>query len=167
MAFGSLGAAIVNQLFGYSVSGELLAIDRAGAQTVLGTGFDGGDLAFGPDGALYASQSSSGNIFRIAPLGQWLDQGCALTGVAGDPVLVGAGTLLATSNNGVDLSNAAPGALAGLFVAFSSAPVPFKGGTLKPFPFLAPTFQMSSPLGEIELPFVMPVGVPAGTELWV
>lgn len=167
MAFGSLGSTLVNQLFAYSVGGDLLAIDAAGTQTILGTGFDQGDLAFGPDGALYASQASSGNIFRIAPVGQWLDQGCALTGVSGDPALVGTGTLVPTSANGVDLSNAAANALAGLFVALSSAPVPFKGGTLKPFPHLPPAFLTTSASGEISVPFVMPVGVPAGTELWV
>ncbi len=52
-------------------------------------------------------------------------------------------------------------------MALSSAPVPFKGGTLKPFPFLAPAFLSTSPSGEISVPFVMPVGVPPGTELWV
>ena len=56
---------------------------------------------------------------------------------------------------------------AALFVALSSQPVPFSGGTLKPFPFFTPIFLTTSPVGTISLPFEMPVGLPSGTEIWV
>ena len=97
----------------------------------------------------------------------WINQGCALAGISGDPLLVGTGTLADGSLNSADLSNTAPSALAGLFLALSSTPVPFKGGTLKPVPFFTPVFLTTSPSGTISIPFVMPSGVPAGTELWV
>lgn len=97
----------------------------------------------------------------------WSDEGCALAGVGGDPLLVGSGPLADGSNNSVDLSNAAPSAPTGLFIALASTPVPFKGGTLKPFPFWPPKFLPTSMAGEISIPFVMPSGVPGGTELWV
>jgi hypothetical protein len=97
----------------------------------------------------------------------WTDQGCALAGVSGEPVLLGAGDLVGGTSNEVNLSNAAPSATAGLFLALAGAAVPFKGGTLKPFPFIDPTILSTSPAGSIALSFAMPLGVPAGTELWV
>jgi hypothetical protein len=96
----------------------------------------------------------------------WSDQGSALAGVTGQPSLVGSGALSPLSSNSVDLSNAAPSALAGLFIALSSTPVPFKGGTLIPFPFLTPVFLATSAAGMINIPFLMPAGVPVGTQLW-
>jgi hypothetical protein len=101
------------------------------------------------------------------PSSAWCDQGCALAGVNGDPSLVGEGSLVAGTPNAVNLTNAAPSALSGLFLALSSTPLPFKGGTLKPFPFLGdPSLSSTDLAGEIQLPFVMPPGVPAGTEIW-
>lgn len=97
----------------------------------------------------------------------WSDQGSALAGVSGDPVLVGSGDLSSGSVNSVDLSNAAPSATAALFIALASTPVPFKGGMLLPVPFFDPLITSTSGTGGFPLPFVMPAGVPAGTELWV
>ncbi|RKY18287.1 MAG: hypothetical protein DRQ55_13735 [Planctomycetota bacterium] len=97
----------------------------------------------------------------------WTDQGAALAGVTGDPLLVGSGPLIDGSNNAADLSNAAPSAIAGLFLGLSSTPIPFKGGTLKPFPFFDPVILNTSVSGTISSSFVMPAGVPTGTELWV
>lgn len=97
----------------------------------------------------------------------WTDEGCELPGVNGAPLLVGGGDLSGGSTNTLDLSNAAPNATAGLFLGFGSTPVPFKGGTLKPNPFLPPVFVTTSPTGEVPLGFVMPAGIPAGGEIWV
>ena len=97
----------------------------------------------------------------------WANLGSGLAGTSGVPSLVGTGSLAEGSSNAADLNNAAPSALAGLFLALSSTPVPFKGGTLLPFPFLPPVFLTTSASGTINIPFVMPSGVPAGTELWV
>jgi len=97
----------------------------------------------------------------------WADAGNALAGVSGDPALVGSGDLTSGSVNSVDLSNAAPNAAAGLFIALASTPVPFKGGMLMPFPFFDPLITSTSGTGGFDLPFVMPAGVPAASELWV
>jgi hypothetical protein len=101
------------------------------------------------------------------PPSPWSDEGCALAGIFGDPRLFGNGPLSDGSNNSVDLFSAAPSATAGLFLALSSASIPFKGGTLKPFPFFNPVILSTSPAGTIPLPFVMPPAIPADTELWV
>ncbi|MGQ0554278.1 MAG: hypothetical protein ACT4PU_13800 [Planctomycetota bacterium] len=95
------------------------------------------------------------------------DKGGALAGINGNPKLVGSGDLSSGSNNALTLTRAAPNALAALFIAVSSSPVPFKGGTLQANPFLGPLFLGTGPGGGIALPFVMPRGVPAGTELWL
>jgi hypothetical protein len=105
-------------------------------------------------------------LFDLAP-DAWTDGGCALPGQFGEPVLTGRGPLTAGSMNELDLSNAAANALAGLFVSSASTPVPFKGGTLKAFPFYGPVLFATSASGTIAIPFVMPGGVPPVTELWV
>jgi hypothetical protein len=98
----------------------------------------------------------------------WTDLGFALGGTFGDPLLVGSGSLAPASLNDVDLTNAFPSALAGLFLSLTSTPVPFMGGTLVPFPFIDPIIYVTtSPLGEIPLQFVMPEGFPPGSELFV
>lgn len=97
----------------------------------------------------------------------WASLGNALAGASGLPQLVGTGPLSAGSSNSVDLSNAAPSAVAGLFLALASTPVPFKGGTLVPVPFFDPVIANTSASGTISIPFVMPSGIPAGTGIWV
>jgi hypothetical protein len=97
----------------------------------------------------------------------WTDEACALAGVSGDPLLVGTGDLSDGSANSADLSNAAPNATCGLFLAFSSTPTPFKGGTLKPVPFLDPLILTTSGTGDLPIPFVMPSGIPPASEIWV
>lgn len=98
--------------------------------------------------------------------GAWTDEGFALAGVFGDPLLVGCGLLADGSSNAIDLTNAAPSTLAGLLISLSSTPMPFKGGTLKPLPFLALVILVTDGTGAISLPFLMPPGFPLGTELW-
>jgi hypothetical protein len=66
--------------------------------------------------------------------GAWTDLGTGLAGVAGVPTLVGTGPLTAGSAGSLTLSNAAPSSVCALFVSLSSAPAPFKCGTLVPVP---------------------------------
>ncbi|MFT7464992.1 MAG: hypothetical protein ACI9EF_003352 [Pseudohongiellaceae bacterium] len=111
-----------------------------------------------------------GAIEWSANAAAWSDQASGLAGVFGEPLLLSTGSLCDGGLTSLDLLNAAPSAFAGLFLALSSAPVPFKGGTLKPFPFLAPFnpwFLPTTAMGTISVPFVMPPGFPAGTELWL
>ena len=98
----------------------------------------------------------------------WTDAGSALAGLHGDPLLAGSGSLAAGSSNAVELSNAAPSTLAGLFVALSSSPVPFKGGTLLAFPTVIEVrVLVTDEEGGMALPFRMAPGLLPGTELWV
>ena len=150
-----------------STVGTLVRVDAAGVKTTVGTGFATGfstkDIAFGPGGDLFVSVIASDKVLRISQ--SWINLASALAGVSGDPLLVGTGTLAAGSSNSIVLSNARPSAVAGLFIALSVGSVPFKGGTLKPFPFLAPLILGTSASGAIALPFTMPAGLPAGTAL--
>ncbi|RKY18444.1 MAG: hypothetical protein DRQ55_13355 [Planctomycetota bacterium] len=126
---------------------------------------DGG-AAF--DSSTYAQAlPTPGGPNNCAAPSAWSDQGNALAGVSGDPLLSGTGDLTDGSANSADLTNAAPGATAGLFLAFESNPVSFKGGTLMPVPFLDPVILPTNGSGEILLPFVMPPAIPAGVEIWV
>lgn len=133
-------------------------IERSNATTVNGDQTD--NSLFGA-GAAYVFQLAG---FAVDP---WSDEGCALAGVSGDPLLVGSGTLSGGDPAAVDLSNAAPSAFMGLFISLSSTPTPFKTGTLKPVPWLKVLFTNTTGGGALSLPFVMPAGVPTGTELWV
>lgn len=150
-----------------SVDGTLVRVSAAGVKTVVGTGFPTTgltkDIAFGPSGDLFVSVHSTDSVLRISSA--WTSLGSALTGVSGNPVFAGTGSLAAGSSNSIELSKAAPSATAALFFALSSSSIPFKGGTLKPWPFFAPTFASTSALGAIGIPFLMPAGVPGGTHL--
>ncbi len=99
--------------------------------------------------------------------GPWSDEGCALAGFAGDPVLVGSGDLSAGSSNSLELSNALPSSTMAMFFGFTNTPTFFYGGTLKPVPWTTLLFTTTTAGGGLTLPFVMPAGVPASTELWL
>lgn len=106
------------------------------------------------------------SVFDL-PAQPWSDQGSALAGIFGEPLLVGAGDLVAAGSNRINLSRVAPNAIAALLVANSGASIPFKGGFLRPFPFaLSPALFITSPTGTVSLPFVMPGGIAPATELW-
>lgn len=104
--------------------------------------------------------------FSVDEPAPWSTQGSALAGVDGEPLLTAAGSLEPLSVCALDLHHAAPGAPAGLFLALSSSPTPFKGGTLLPVPWVDLAFRTTQPDGGFAIPFVFPPGVPAGTQLW-
>jgi hypothetical protein len=150
--------------FGFStaVAGELV---------VMGA-FNEDSAATGIDGHQFNNLAPHSGAAYAFDLGEetpdpWSDEGSALAGVSGAPLLTGVGTLAAETENAVELTNAAPTALAGLFLAFSSLPVSFKGGTLLPGPFLPPAILTTDGGGAIAIPFTMPAAVPMATELWV
>jgi FG-GAP-like repeat len=70
----------------------------------------------------------------------WADLGFALAGAQGEPALIGSGALLPGTPGSLALQHAHPLALAVLFVAATSQPQPFKGGTLVPVP---PALQLT------------------------
>lgn len=118
------------------------------------------DGPFNPLGFVFASLE----IALDTPT--WSDQGCALAGAAGEPALSGVGDLSDGSQNALRLLGAAPNAPAALFFSTSSGAVPFKGGTIKPFPFFTPITLATNGNGAILLPFTMPT-TPSGTEIWL
>lgn len=91
---------------------------------------------------------------------QFTDLGCALPGAAGPPVLSGTGSLVTGSPGSVNLDQAAPNALALLFLSLDENPTRFKGGVLKPVPSLPFPVLVTTAGGELDLPFVWPSGVP-------
>ncbi len=95
----------------------------------------------------------------------WTDLGNALAGVTGDPTLDGLGVFASDTTYTVSLANAAPGALAVLFLSLTETPVPFKGGLLVPFPILLTISLGTDGAGELELVGVLPPGLPAGIDI--
>lgn len=96
----------------------------------------------------------------------WTDQGCAKAGLFAPPKLVGMGDLSPMSFNQLVLTGTQPLTAALGFVAISSQPVPFFGGTLKAFPWL-----LAQPLvtryDGLDVVFKLSPAIPSGTELWV
>jgi hypothetical protein len=69
-----VGGAFGADLFALeTTTGKVMRIDAQGSATLFGTGFGSvsgnGELAFGPDGALYASVLDQDIIYRVTPLG--------------------------------------------------------------------------------------------------
>jgi hypothetical protein len=121
-----------------------------------GLGVQSTDCSFGP-GVLDATG------FNFVP-DAWVDLGYALAGIAGDPLLVGLGSLVPGTHFDVSLVEAAPVAPAWLLLGYSQLVAPFKGGVLGPLPGLLLPFA-TSPAGRIVLSGDWPVGVPSGTPL--
>ncbi len=90
----------------------------------------------------------------------WTELGFGLAGVAGVPHLSGTGTLLGGQPLALDVADAAPSSTLLLFLSLSSSPVPFKGGQLAAFPWLAgfPVTLATGSAGTLSLPGVMPAG---------
>ncbi|MFT7463627.1 MAG: hypothetical protein ACI9EF_001972 [Pseudohongiellaceae bacterium] len=178
---------------GTSFSGPFVPMDHVGrwdgtAWSALGAGVnsevkalqlfddglgDGPRLAVGGRFTAVPDSIGAGNASTIAFWGNcwgvnnWIDIGFALPGGGGLPLLVGNGSLAFGSVNTVNLSNAAPSAMAGLFMGFSFMPTPFAGGILVPVPFLTPVIVSTSPTGTIPQSFVMPGGLPSAVALLV
>jgi len=117
------------------------AISVSGDTVVVGAPFNDHIGGFG-EGSAY--------VFALAE-NPWMDLGFGLNGAVGIPALVGTGTLAAGTSGSLTLSNAAPSALALLFVSLSNIPSPFKCGTLIPVPVLTTFTLATSPAGGILL----------------
>lgn len=96
----------------------------------------------------------------------WTDEGFALGGVSGDPLLEGSGSMVPTTRQFLTLSNAAPSAASYILASSSSSPTPFKGGTLVPGPTIINFLVMTSPEGGWSFNFRAPSAA-SGTEVWV
>jgi hypothetical protein len=138
-------------LFG---SGEVVYSNGSGAIQLAGTGQWGT--------AVGNSASCS-----LSAINAWTDQGSALAGIFGAPELVGIGTMVADTQQVINLTNAAPNALAILFAAATSVPTPFKGGVILPNTAIPPNYGMTDAAGEIKFRFMLPVSFPSGGEAWL
>jgi hypothetical protein len=100
------------------------------------------------------------------PVGTWADLGHALAGTQGEPQLLGTGNLCPGAPGSLQLTSAKPGGSAFLVVGLSSVWLPFRGGLLIPDPgFLVLPLPLDG-AGAATLPFVFPIGVPAGLNFW-
>lgn len=102
----------------------------------------------------------------FAAVNAWTDEGFALAGVSGDPLLEASGSLVPTTRQFLTLSNAAPSAASYILASTSSSPTPFKGGTLVPGPVIISVLIITSPEGGWSLNYRAPTA-PSGTEFWV
>ena len=94
------------------------------------------------------------------------DLGSGLAGIQGIPQFVGSGALAAGSSGSLSLTSANASSPALLFVSLASVPAAFKGGVLLAFPFTLVVALATDGNGELLLPFVWPLGVPAATSLY-
>jgi hypothetical protein len=132
--------------------------------------FEGSASASTVSGPPQTVDVSAGTVAFKAPEGaligiDWINMGFALAGIQGPPSLLGSGQIEALGRSKIVLLDAAPQALALLFVSLSSDPRPFKGGTLVP---AEPTFQLAiatDASGSITLCIAGSAGLPAGFDL--
>ena len=114
------------------------------------------------------ADAGSAYVFRLhGPTPTWTDLGLGLAGVSGVPALAGTDTLQSGSPGTLTLGNSAVSSLAMLFVSFASTPVPFKGGTLVPFPFALLVVLGTDGTGALPLGWdAWPAGFPSGSLLF-
>jgi hypothetical protein len=102
----------------------------------------------------------------VATTSAWTDEGSALAGAGGDPLLEGVGGMIRNTVQFLHLSNAAASAPSVILASTSSSPVAFKGGTLLPGPSIFAFPLMTNGGGGWSVSFRAP-NVPPGSELWV
>jgi hypothetical protein len=95
----------------------------------------------------------------------WQVLGGGLAGSLHTPNLAGTGALTPGSPARFSVRGAAPLSLAYLVAGLSAANLPFKGGTMVPFPTISLALPTNGQ-GAVDLPFVW-IGVPAGIDLYV
>jgi hypothetical protein len=149
------GLALVSDIHGAGLlAGETVSLDL--------------DLTAGAVDATIGVGDVGEGLLACLVLPPWADAGFAKAGTGGiAPLLGGAGGLTVGSAGTLTLSRAPAVALCNLFVAFSAGHVPFKGGTLVPFPPALTLVLVTSPAGTLPLGWSSwPPGIPAGFELY-
>ena len=161
--FYTLNGGVVNRLpmvaqgsmqFQASIPGEL-----NGVISYLVQGSDDAGNGFTSAITTY-TQTSSGSPALLS-----VDKGTP--GVSGHPYLDAKGSLAVNSPMTLSLRDAAPDALAVLFLSNASSPVSFKGALFYPVPLVTTkTVPTTGPGGLVTLIFNWPPGVVPGTEIW-
>jgi hypothetical protein len=95
----------------------------------------------------------------------WLVMAGGLKGAADTPNLAGTGKLIPSTPARLSVRGAAASAPASIIVGLAAANLPFKGGTMVPFPTLIVTLATNAQ-GALDLPFTW-TNVPAGIYLFV
>ena len=136
----------------------------------------GEGLVITPDGRFVVFYSDASNLVGgdsnlardgfLRDTSPWTDLGGPLPGVNGNPLLVGAGSMVGGDTGSLSLSSAAPSSLAVLFISFTSTPVPLKGGVLQAFPTSLQINLFTNGAGGFTLPFVTPGGIPSGLSIY-
>jgi len=98
--------------------------------------------------------------------GTWTDLGNDLAGTYGPPVLQPGGTANPDTIISFDASNALENTPAVFVIGTSAANSPLAGGILGPSMDIPVFGLMTDALGELNLSFVWPTGIPIGTELY-
>ena len=147
-----------------------LGLDATGHGFFDGTSITLGTIAvnvppFGTVNATITSVHIKGSL-TITPT-QWVDHGNALAGALGEPLLAGAGPLIAGQPMSVTLSNAAANAPLTLIAGFADIEAPFKGGYLVPSPNILIVGLNTGPAGGLTLGTTWPAGIPAGFVIYV
>jgi hypothetical protein len=152
------------------VEGELLFVLHGEPGEQLGWSIAGGGDADGDGrhdlvvGAPWASESAPGSgMARAYAATPWINVGLSLQGAAGDSSFSGSGMLEGLEPVSFLLSGAAPLAPAMLVLGLSVADVPFKGGTLVPFPHFVSPALVTDATGGLTVGGTWPQGVPALT----
>ena len=92
---------------------------------------------------------------------KWQPVGVGKAGVSGVPELRGSGPMSGGStDNTVDLSNAAPNATVALYLSVTADEIPFKLGFLYPWPIIVTIFVATDAQGDLSFPLTWPTGVP-------
>ena len=136
-----------------------------GAGTVVYSNGSGAIQLPGSAGQWPTAVANACTCFTPAP-SAWTDEGFALAGVSGDPLLEGSGSMVPTTRQFLTLSNAAPSAASYILASGSSSPTPFKGGTLVPGPSMINVLVFTSAAGGWNLNFRAPQA-PSGFETWI
>ncbi|MFT5284327.1 MAG: hydroxyacylglutathione hydrolase [Planctomycetota bacterium] len=101
-----------------------------------------------------------------ADVTDWLDQGQALAGISGDPVLTGSGNLASGGTVNLLAENLAPSSLTILVVGFQANPLPFFGGILLPNSDAVLGPFPTSPQGKRAINATLSPGFPDGLDLF-
>jgi hypothetical protein len=109
------------------------------------------DAVVANGGGAAADGTVSISLNQLTAVDPWSNLASGLAGVHGVPALVGTGRLVPGADGSLNLTDAAPSALANLFIALGSTPAPFKCGTLVPVPVASTVILMTDGHGAIPL----------------
>ncbi|MFO0984303.1 MAG: hypothetical protein U1E76_21700 [Planctomycetota bacterium] len=97
---------------------------------------------------------------------QWNDEGFALKGTNGDPLLTGIGSLTPGQNVTLKLRDARTSVTTNLIIGLAEVDLPFFGGTLVPAPNIFVLGLPTGGAGGISLTGAWPAGIPSGFTIY-